>query len=64
MFFLMLLSHLPYAQDLDLAGVAEAFDEVAIAMGATIEELANTRSPQLRLIDVYTLFAVSFSLAI
>ncbi|CAM9781267.1 unnamed protein product, partial [Ascophyllum nodosum] len=42
--------------DLVLAGVAEAFDEVAIAMGAAIEELANT-SPQLRLIDVYTLFA-------
>ena len=63
MFFLMPLSDLPYAQDLVLAGVAEAFDEVAIAMGAAIEELANT-SPQLRLIDVYTLFAVSFSLAI
>ena len=63
MFFLMLLSHLPYAQDLVLAGVAEAFDEVAIAMGAAIEELANT-NPQLRLIDVYTLFAVSFSLAV
>ncbi|CAN0226079.1 unnamed protein product, partial [Ascophyllum nodosum] len=42
--------------DLVLAGVAEAFDEVAIAMGAAIEELANT-NPQRRLIDVYTLFA-------
>jgi len=50
----------PYMQDLVSSGVADTLDQVAIGMGAAIEEFVNTNA-QLRLLDVYTLFAVSSS---
>lgn len=51
------------SQDLVASGVAEGLDLASLAVGSALKQLIDT-NPQLRLLDLYTFFAVSGACAL